>query len=83
MVVEGDVMDVRLRRPDSQPEPALNAPANSNAPRSGTHAEPEAEVSTSAGTDMEMESVFAEFDFEKREREIPRDLFWTYPRIES
>ena len=58
MVVEGDVMDVRLGRPDSQPERELNAPANSNAPshsdRSETHAEPEAEVSTSAGTDMEI-----------------------------
>ena len=58
MVVEGDVMDVRLGRPDSQPEPELIAPANSNAPshsdRSETHAEPEAEVSTSACTDMEI-----------------------------
>ena len=58
MVVEGDVMDVRLGRPDSQPEPELNAPANSNASsrsaRSETHAEPEAKVSTSAGTDMEI-----------------------------
>ena len=57
-VVEGDVMDARLGRPDSQPEPELNAPANSNAPshssRSETHAEPEAEASTSAGTDMEI-----------------------------
>ena len=57
MVVEGDVMDVRLGRPDSQPEPEqLNALANSNASsrsaRSETHAEPEAEVSTSAGTDV-------------------------------
>ena len=44
MVVEGDVMDVRLGRPDSQPEPELNAPANPNAPshssRSETHAKP-------------------------------------------
>ena len=58
MVVEEDVMDVRLRRPDSQPEPELNEPANSNATsrsaRSETHAEPEAEASTSAGTDMEI-----------------------------
>ena len=58
MVVEGDVMDVRLGRPDSQPEPELNAPANSDATsrsaRSETHAEPEAEASTSAGTDMEI-----------------------------
>ena len=58
IIVEGDVMDVRLGRPDSQPEPEeLNAPANSNASsrsaRSETHAEPEAEASTSAGTDME------------------------------
>ena len=57
-VVEGDVMDVRLGRPDLQPEPELNAPANSNTPshsdRSETHAEPEAEASTSAGTDMEI-----------------------------
>ena len=46
------------RRPDSQPEPELKAPANSNAPshsdRSETHAEPEADVSTSAGTDMDI-----------------------------
>ena len=58
MVVGGNVIDVRLGRPDSQPEPELNAPANSNASphsaRSETHAEPEAEVSTSAGTDMEI-----------------------------
>ena len=58
MVVEGGVVDVRLGRADSQPEPEeLNAPANSNAPsqssRSETHAEPEAKTSTSAGTDME------------------------------
>ena len=43
---------------DVQPEPELNAPANSNAPshsdRSETHAEPEPEVSTSAATDMEI-----------------------------
>ena len=58
IVMEGDVMDVRLGRPDLQPEPELNVPANSNASshsaRSGTHAEPEAEASTSAGTDMEI-----------------------------
>ena len=72
MVVQGDIMDVRLGRPDSQPEPELNAPANSNAPshssRSETHAEPEAEASTSAGTDTwRLESMIAGFDFEKRE----------------
>ena len=58
MVVEGDVMDVRLGRPGSQPEPEFNAPVNSNASsrsaRSETHAEPEAEASTSTGTDMEI-----------------------------
>ena len=57
-VMEGDVMDFRFGRPDLQREPELNVPANSNAPshsaRSGTHAEPEAEASTSAGTDMEI-----------------------------
>ena len=51
-------MDVRLGRPDSEPEPELNALANSNAPshtaRSDTHAEPKAEASTSAGTDAEI-----------------------------
>ena len=56
--MEGDVMDVCLGRPDLQPEPELNVPANSNASsrsaRSGTHAETEAEDSTSAGTDMEI-----------------------------
>ena len=58
MVVEGDVMYVRLGRPDSQPEPELNAPANSDAiarsARSETHPEPEAEASTSAGTDVDI-----------------------------
>ena len=47
-----------MGRPDSQLEPELNAPANSNASsrgaRSEDHAEPETEVSTSAGTDMEI-----------------------------
>ena len=51
-VVEGDVMDVRLGRPDSQPELEFNALANPDAAsrsmRSETHAEPEAEI----GTDM-------------------------------
>ena len=56
MVVEGDVMDVRLGRPDSQREPELNAfeierPSHSD--RSETHAEPEAEASTSAGIDRD------------------------------
>ena len=53
-VVEGDVMDVRLGRPDSQPEPELNSNAPSHSSRSETHAEPKAEASTSAGTDMEI-----------------------------
>ena len=51
-------MDVRVGRPNSQPELELNEPANSNATsrsaRSETHAEPEAEARTSAGTDMEI-----------------------------
>ena len=75
MVVEGDVMDVRLGRPDSQLEPELNAPANSNAPshsdRSETHAEPEAEVSTSAGTDMEAGVNDRRVRF-REERDSPR-----------
>ena len=87
MVVEGDVMDVRFGRPDSQPEPEeLNAPANSNAPsqssRSETHAEPEAEASTSAGTDMESGVNDRRVRF-REEREIPRDTIWTHPRTAS
>ena len=74
-VVEGDVMDVRLGRPDSQPEPELNAPANSNASsrsaRSETHAEPEAEVSTSAGTDKEIGAGDRRVRF-REERGSPR-----------
>ena len=86
-VVEGDVMDVRFGRPDSQLEPELKAPANSDATsrsaRSGTHAEPEAEISTSAGTDMErLEPVITGFDFEKR-GPTPRDTIWTHPRTGS
>ena len=53
-------MDVRLGRPDSQPEPESNAPVNpdatSGSTRSETHAEPEADVSTSIGTDMEIDA---------------------------
>ena len=86
MIVEGDVMDVRLGRPDSQPEPELNAPSNSNAPsqssRSETHAEPEAEASTSAGTDMETGVNDRRVRY-REEREIPRDIIWTYPRTAS
>ena len=57
-VIESDVMDVRLGRPDSQPEPESNVladpDANPGSTRSETHPEPEAEVSTSIGTDMEI-----------------------------
>ena len=73
--MEGDVLDVRLGRPDSQPEPEFNAPANSNAPshsdRSETHAEPEAEVWTSAGTDMEIGVSDRRVRF-REERDPPR-----------
>ena len=75
MVVEGDVMDVRLGRRDSQPDPELNALANSNAPshsdRSETHAEPEAEASTLAGTDMEIGVNDRRVRF-REERDSPR-----------
>ena len=52
MVVEGDVMDVRVGRPGSQPEPELNSNAPSHSSRSEPHAELEAEESTSASTDI-------------------------------
>ena len=85
MVVEGDVMDVRLGRPDTQPEPELNAPANSNASsrsaRSETHTEPEAEVSTLAGTDTETRVSDRRARF-REERDL-LDIIWTYPRTES
>ena len=76
MVVEGDVVDVRFGRPDSQPEPEEhNAHANSNASsrsdRSETPAEPEGEVSTSAGTDMEIEVGDRRVRF-REERYSPR-----------
>ena len=75
-VVEGDVMDVRLGRPDSQPEPELNAPANSDATsrsaRSETHAEPEAEVSTSASTDMEIVAGDRRVRFREERADSPR-----------
>ena len=69
-------MDVCLGRPDSQPEPELNAPANSNAPsrsaRSEAHAMPEAEVTASAGTDMEIESSDRRGSTPRREHRSPR-----------
>ena len=75
MVVEGDVKDVRLGRPDSQQERELNAPANSNASsrsaRSETQAEPAAEASTSAGTDMETGVGDRRVRF-REERDSPR-----------
>ena len=65
IIVEGDVMDVRLGRPDSQPESELSRSA-----RSETHAEPEAKASTSAGTDMEIGVGDRRVRFrEERERE--------------
>ena len=71
MIVEGDIMDVRLGRPDSQPEPELNSNAPSHSSRSETHAEPEAEVSTSAGTDMEIGVGDRRVRF-REERDAPR-----------
>ena len=75
-VVKGDVMDVRLGRPDSQQEPELNAPANSNATsrsdRSETHAEPEAGVSTSAGADVEIGVGDRRVRF-REERDFPKN----------
>ena len=75
MVVEGEAMDVRLGRPDTQPEPELNAPANSNASshsaRSETRTEPEAEVSTSAATDMVIGVSDRKVRF-REERDSPR-----------
>ena len=75
-VMEGDVMDVRLGRPDTQPEPESNALTTHIAASlscSVTHAEPEAEVATSLGIG---------FDFEKRPP-IPRDTLRTHPRTVS
>ena len=76
MVVEGSVMDVRLGRPDSKPEPEFNAPATPNAAsrsvRSETHAEPKAEVSTSIGTDMEIGSSYRRVRLEGESTDTPR-----------
>ena len=58
--MEGDVTDVRLGRPNSQPEPESNVPtfhnAASRSTRSETHAEREAEIATSLDAEMEIES---------------------------
>ena len=76
VVMEDDVMDVRLGGPDLQPELEHNALANSDAPshsdRSETHAEPKAKVSTSAGTDMEIGVGDRRVRF-REERDPPRD----------
>ena len=75
MVVEGDVMDVRLGRPDKQPEPEFSAPATPNgasrSTRSETYAEPGAEISTSIGTDMEIGVGDRRVRF-REERDPPR-----------
>ena len=58
--MEVDVTDVRLGRPNSQPEPESNAPTfhsgASRSTRSETHAEREAEIATSLDAEMEIES---------------------------
>ena len=66
MVVEGDVMDVRLGKPDSQPEPELNAPANCNAMEIGVG---DRRVRFRDERDS---SVIAGFDFEMREHSSDR-----------
>ena len=83
MIVEGDVMDVRLGRPDSQPEPELNALANSNAPSQDQKltrsSRPRSRLQPART--WRLESMIGEFEFEKRE--IPRDIIGMYHRIES
>ena len=75
MVVERDVMDVRLGRPDFQPEPEeLNAPANS----STHHKVPDQKPTRNLRLKPRLQPVLtwklksmiagAGFDFEKRER---------------
>ena len=85
MVAEEDVMDVRLGRPDSQPEPELNEPANSNATsrsaRSETHASPRPRPRLQPAPTWRLESSIAGFDLQKRE--IPRDIPWTFTRTGS
>ena len=69
-------MDVRLGRPCPLPEPESNAPATHNAAsrstRSETHAEPEAEVATSVGTDMEIESSDRRVRLREENTDLPR-----------
>ena len=84
-VVEGDVMDVRLGRPDSQPKPELNAHANSDATsrsaRSETTRSPRPRSRQQPALTWRLEPVIAGFDCEKRE--IHRDTIWTHPRTGS
>ena len=76
-VVESDVVDVRFGRPDSLPEPESNAPANpdvtSRSTRPETHAEPEAEVSTSISTDMEIGASDRRVRLREESIDSPRD----------
>ena len=57
-VVESDVMDFRLGRADSQPEPELNAPSNSGR--------------TSASTDMEIVAGDRRVRFQEERADPPR-----------
>ena len=80
-VVEGDVMDVHLGRPDSQLEPESNAPGNPDA----LHTVPDRKLTQSPRPRSRLqpaliwglEPMSAEFDFEKRAL-IPRDSVWTH-----
>ena len=80
-VVEGDVVDVRLGRPDSQPEPELNTPTNPGRHitqypiRNGARPSPRSRLQ-SAWT-WRLDPVIAGFAFDQESMMEPR---WKTPR---
>ena len=79
-------MDVRFGRPDSQPDPELNAPAiptpHHAVPDQKPTRSPRPRSRLQPAPTWRLEPVIAGFDFEKREP-IPRDTIWTHPRTGS
>ena len=77
-VVESDVMDVRLRRPDSKLVPDINTSANPDA----TSRSPSPRSRLPSAWTWRLGPAIAGFDFEKR-APILRCNIWTHPRTRS
>ena len=86
MVVDGDVMDVRLGRPDSQNlKSSMHLPIptpHHKVPDQKPTRNPRPRSRLQSARSWKLVSMIAGSDFEKREP-ILQDIIWTLPRIRS